>query len=570
MVGRWTEYCARCGEEIREDEEGVQAVYELGSKVFCTKDCADSFKREVVSMAEEKEKYIEVGLEELKEGWNPRQTFEDLDILARDIEARGLLSRLEVRPLEDGGYEIIDGARRFRAVQELGWEKVPCLVLDVDEEEAAAMKFARFEYGEGITEHDRLVALAERWAIERKRAKGLTQETFAARYGVARSTVANALRYVEAPKEVLELVERGELTPSHIVQAVLKLEDPEEQVEFAQAFVDRRYGYGGGSVEAAVKMADGILREREAAREFEELREKAGVKLCPKCGHPPRALSIIESAHKVEDLDVVKVGKAQVLVCSAGRSWRAHRWNPTTGDLLYDKWDAQAIQRRVRVARERGEKAAKKRKAKAAGKALLEPAWFFSRVTLGEWATHLLGVSIDQLDVLDNQGTNRGGKLEAKLRECGLPYAIRFEAVDLDDGREPNGIFRTRILLQGFRSGRQEDNVAVGDYVQPVRSRRKQVLKFQRETIGADQADDDYMVQEAGGLKVGQFVRLRDDRKSYGGKTAIIVAFDTWGPNVFQKDPGKVQYALLDLSLPQKLFPLDRLEVVSQETSKAG
>ncbi len=58
---------------------------------------------------------VEVDLSQLREGWNPRRTF-DIKGLAEDIGKRGLLVPLEVRLLTKGSYEIVDGAQRFRAL----------------------------------------------------------------------------------------------------------------------------------------------------------------------------------------------------------------------------------------------------------------------------------------------------------------------------------------------------------------------------------------------------------------------------------------------------------------------
>ena len=86
---------------------------------------------------------------------NPRKSFEKADIkeLAKNIEKQGLLQPITVRPTssengpanirlnkkgeaEEFKYEVVCGARRFRAVNSLGWEEIPAIVREMTDEEA--------------------------------------------------------------------------------------------------------------------------------------------------------------------------------------------------------------------------------------------------------------------------------------------------------------------------------------------------------------------------------------------------------------------------------------------------
>lgn len=74
------------------------------------------------------------------EGYSPRRDFQGMEELKRSIEKQKFLVPLTVR--KDGEkHVIIWGARRFRVVQELGWETVPCIILDVDEKTAAHLSY---------------------------------------------------------------------------------------------------------------------------------------------------------------------------------------------------------------------------------------------------------------------------------------------------------------------------------------------------------------------------------------------------------------------------------------------
>lgn len=66
---------------------------------------------------------------------NTRKHFEEIDELADNIKEVGLINDLVVRPVGDY-YEIINGERRYRAIKQLGWNKVPCKVIEASDKEA--------------------------------------------------------------------------------------------------------------------------------------------------------------------------------------------------------------------------------------------------------------------------------------------------------------------------------------------------------------------------------------------------------------------------------------------------
>ncbi|RKX60785.1 MAG: hypothetical protein DRP29_01925, partial [Thermodesulfobacteriota bacterium] len=80
-------------------------------------------------------KEIEISkIEEPKEALRSYFTQEALEELKESIAREGLLQPLLVRPVGDK-YEIVAGHRRFIAIKELGWEKVPCIVKEMDDTE---------------------------------------------------------------------------------------------------------------------------------------------------------------------------------------------------------------------------------------------------------------------------------------------------------------------------------------------------------------------------------------------------------------------------------------------------
>ncbi|TBH21247.1 ParB/RepB/Spo0J family partition protein [Thermus thermamylovorans] len=153
----------------------------------------------------------------------PRRRFpqEGLEELAASIREKGLLQPLLVRPRGEG-YELVAGERRFRAAQLAGLAEVPVLVRDLTDREALELALV-----ENLQRED-LSPVEEARGYQALLGMGLTQEEVAKRVGKARSTVANALRLLQLPEEVLEALEGGWISAGH-ARALLMLE-PEDRV----------------------------------------------------------------------------------------------------------------------------------------------------------------------------------------------------------------------------------------------------------------------------------------------------------------------------------------------------
>lgn len=152
--------------------------------------------------------------------FQPRQNFDPggLASLADSIRRYGVLSPLSVRRRQ-GGYELVAGERRLRAAILAGLDAVPCVVLDVDAAESGAIALVEnlqrqdldfVEQAQGLS---RLIALF-----------GLSQEECARRVGLSQSAVANKLRVLRLPPDVLDGLRRAGLTERH-ARALLRLPD---------------------------------------------------------------------------------------------------------------------------------------------------------------------------------------------------------------------------------------------------------------------------------------------------------------------------------------------------------
>lgn len=173
----------------------------------------------------------EVGVGELHPGrFQPRRTIEDEQLaeLAGSIREQGLISPIIVRPdNRDGGFEIIAGERRWRAVRKLGWDKVTVIVKDFDDKKTLAVALI-----ENLQRED-LNPIEEALGIERLIHEfEYTHEEAARALGRSRTATTNALRLLELTDEVRAMVERGELSMGH-ARALLGVKGA-RQVELAK------------------------------------------------------------------------------------------------------------------------------------------------------------------------------------------------------------------------------------------------------------------------------------------------------------------------------------------------
>ncbi len=156
--------------------------------------------------------------------FQPRREFpaEELTELSNSIQVNGLLQPLLVRtsPGEGGGWELVAGERRLRAVAQLGWSEVPAWVREVDDQTLLVLALVENLQREALGALEQ----AEGYRVLSE-SFGLTQGEIARAVGKDRSTVANTLRLLQLPPSVRRLLTRGALTAGH-VRPLLSLEDP--------------------------------------------------------------------------------------------------------------------------------------------------------------------------------------------------------------------------------------------------------------------------------------------------------------------------------------------------------
>ena len=160
----------------------------------------------------------------------PRHDFDEneLQALADSITEHGILQPLTVRELASGYYQIIAGERRWRAARLAGLQEVPAVIIEADDKKA--MELALIENLQRQDLNPVEEALGYQSLMQDH---GLTQEDAARRVGKSRPAVANALRLLQLPEEVLEMLRSGKLAAGH-ARAVLSVGSEKKQKEAAQ------------------------------------------------------------------------------------------------------------------------------------------------------------------------------------------------------------------------------------------------------------------------------------------------------------------------------------------------
>lgn len=160
----------------------------------------------------------------------PRRAFDEETIaeLAASIGEHGLLQPIAVRPMPGGSYRIIAGERRWRAARMAGLTEVPVVIKEVNDQEAMELALIENLQREDLDPIEE--AGGYRQLMDRC---GLTQEQTAKRLGKSRSAVANSLRLLNLPDEVVEMLRSGVLSAGH-AKVLLSLESERLQAEAAR------------------------------------------------------------------------------------------------------------------------------------------------------------------------------------------------------------------------------------------------------------------------------------------------------------------------------------------------
>ena len=200
---------------------------------------------------------VTLPISQVEPGLNqPRKRFEPeaLADLAQSIRQHGIIQPLTVRRLSSGYYQIIAGERRWRAARAAGLVEVPAIIIDADDRKVMELGLI-----ENLQREDLNPAEEAKGYKVLMDDYGLTQEQVAERMGKSRPAIANTLRLLALPDQLLTLLEDGSLSAGH-ARALLGLPSPQLQLEAAEKVVAE--GLSVRQTEALVKALQKEKKEK--------------------------------------------------------------------------------------------------------------------------------------------------------------------------------------------------------------------------------------------------------------------------------------------------------------------
>lgn len=167
--------------------------------------------------------------------FQPRKVFDPTAIkeLAETIQEHGLLQPIILREYEEGKYEIIAGERRYRAISELGWERVPAIVEKMNDKETASLALIENLQREQLSSVEEAQAYRDLMDLNH-----LTQTTLAKGMGKSQSFVANKLRLLKLISPVQNAILDKRISERH-GRAMLELSDDQQRDVLMQIVNDK-------------------------------------------------------------------------------------------------------------------------------------------------------------------------------------------------------------------------------------------------------------------------------------------------------------------------------------------
>lgn len=202
----------------------------------------------------------ELPIDEIKPNpGQPRSHFDEdaLADLADSIKREGLLQPILVRPVAKGGYQIIAGERRWQACKQAGLKKVPVRIMQMDDEQTLRVALI-----ENLQRNDLNPIEEARGYKDLMTVGDLTQAQLAESVSKSRSAVANAMRLLDLPEEVQQMMYKEKISAGH-ARAILSVPEDDKRVKLAQKIADEHMSvreaenlarlYAAGDVERETK-----------------------------------------------------------------------------------------------------------------------------------------------------------------------------------------------------------------------------------------------------------------------------------------------------------------------------
>lgn len=197
----------------------------------------------------------------------PRQYFDEAAIteLADSIRQHGLIQPIVVRPMEEG-YQIVAGERRWRACRMLGMSEVPVVIKEFSDEETAQIALIENIQRQDLNPVEE--AAAYRALMDEY---GMTQEALSKAVGKSRSAIANSVRLLNLPDEIVEMLKKGKLSAGQ-AKAIASADSEENMLEIAKLAADGKITVRGIEKLAAEKSDREVKEEKPSVPKTAEER----------------------------------------------------------------------------------------------------------------------------------------------------------------------------------------------------------------------------------------------------------------------------------------------------------
>lgn len=201
----------------------------------------------------------------------PRKDFDEdaLITLSNSIAEHGIIQPIIVSPSENGFYKIIAGERRWRAAKMAGLREIPAIVRTYEKQKAAEVAMLENLQREDlnpIEEAEGYKNLMENF--------GLTQESLSHSLGKSRSAIANSVRILSLPQNIIDMVRNGLISEGH-ARTLLSIEDDAEKQRLAEEIINGKLSVRdtekiAGEKKTAKKIAD----KKEISPEIKEMEKR--------------------------------------------------------------------------------------------------------------------------------------------------------------------------------------------------------------------------------------------------------------------------------------------------------
>ncbi|MGD9646972.1 MAG: ParB/RepB/Spo0J family partition protein [Pirellulales bacterium] len=212
--------------------------------------------------------------------YQPRAEFDadELASLVESLKSNGLLQPVVVRRVDDR-YQLIAGERRWRAAQEAGWQTLPAMILDADDQQMAELALVENLHRTDLNAIDKGISF-QRY-LEKFSA---THEELARRVNVDRTTVSNLIRLLELPAVVQAAVRAERISSGH-ARALLPLETEEQQVQVCERTIAQGL---------SVRAVEALVQEMLAAADGAPVPATAGSQAMPttRGRRPPQVVAL--------------------------------------------------------------------------------------------------------------------------------------------------------------------------------------------------------------------------------------------------------------------------------------